>query len=41
MVARRAETRRSGTRFTTAAPEGGRPTIVNANVTEQLVVQMT
>lgn len=41
MVARRAETRRSGDRFTTAAPEGGRTTTGNANVTEQLVDQMT
>jgi len=41
MAARRAETRRSGARFTTAAPEGGSPTTGNANVTEQLVGQMT
>ena len=40
MGARRAETRRSGTRFTTAVPEGGRPTIRNAKVTEQLVDQV-
>ena len=41
MVARRAETRGSGARFTTAGPEGGRPADGNANVTEQLVDQMT
>ena len=41
MVARRAEIRGSGARFTTAGPEGGRPADGNANVTEQLVDQMT
>lgn len=41
MEARRAETQRSGARFTTAAPEGGSPTTGTANVTEQLVDQMT
>lgn len=32
---------RSGARFTTACPEGGRPTTGNANVIEQFVDQMT
>ena len=41
MEARRAETLRSGARFTTAAPGGGRPAIGNAKITEQLVDQMT
>lgn len=41
MEARRAETRRSEARFTTAAPGGVRPTIGNTMVTEQLVDQMT
>jgi len=41
MEARRAETRRHGARFTTAAPEGIRPTALMKKVTEQLVVEMT
>lgn len=41
MEARRAETRHHGARFTTAAPGGVRPTTGNAQITEQLVDQMT
>ncbi|MNF66643.1 hypothetical protein D3C85_1059930 [compost metagenome] len=41
MEARRAETRHHGARSTTAAPGGGRPTIGNAKITEQLVGRMT
>jgi hypothetical protein len=41
MGARRAETRRSGARFTTAVPGGVRPTTDNAKIIEQLVDQMT
>ena len=41
MEARRAETRHHGARFTTVAPGGVRPTTGNAEITEQLVDQMT
>lgn len=41
MKARRAETRHYGARFTTAGPVGVRPTTGNAQITEQLVDQMT
>lgn len=41
MEARRAETRHHGARFTTAAPGGVRPPTGNAQITEQLVDQMT